>query len=87
MRCAKCNYRSRVVETRHEDSSHTRSYSCEPRTVYRTRACLKCNHRWTTVELPTDLMDDANLEKKVQRYEEREKAIRQKVLDLERITR
>lgn len=44
MKCVKCgSYQVQVIDTRNDR---------EERRIYRRRRCLRCSHRWTTVELP-----------------------------------
>ena len=71
MNCPKCNhYCSDIIESRKrafKKSKHTRGdygktvfemlNQLNLVSVRRRRSCPKCNHRWTTFELPADSLD------------------------------
>ncbi len=50
-KCIKCGGGTSILETR----------ACErmgASAVRRRRQCLRCHHRWTTVELPMEMVDE-----------------------------
>lgn len=87
MKCEVCGEGSTVKETRHESSNHDRARACEPGFIYRRRECTKCGHRWDTVEMHVNRMDDYDIETERDRLRERMKALRKHILDLEGLTR
>ncbi|OXE37516.1 MAG: hypothetical protein CGW95_00970 [Phenylobacterium zucineum] len=87
MRCEKCGEDSVVKDSRHHLSKHNRASACEPGFIYRRRQCLKCGHKWSTVEMHVNRMDDYDLETERDRLKQRLKALRHHILELERITR
>ena len=67
MRCVACSSLDTAVINTFKESnkSTTRLAKTSKGAVVRTRHCRACGHKFETIEIPTDRMDDYDLELKV----------------------